>query len=124
MMKYRMIVMGFFFYKMAAGMCVYFTVSTLWGLTERKLLKRKMPNAKLTPEPAPALVADPGPPPSANGSGGLVGRFRRRLMDKMEEMQQQADTSRQIVNPPKPGQPPQPGPNGKGPGGKKKRKKK
>ena len=127
MMKYMMIFMGFFFYKMAAGMCVYFIVSTLWGLTERKLLKKKLPDAKLTPEPAPALVADPGPAPKAGADtsgGGLMGRFRQRLLEKMEEMQQ-TDTGRQIVNnPPKPGQPPQPGANGKGPGGKKKRKKK
>jgi YidC/Oxa1 family membrane protein insertase len=114
-MKFMMIFMGIFFYKMAAGMCLYFIVSTTWGLIERKLLKKKAPAATLAPEPAPAVVTDPGPatPPAP----GMMSRFKQRLLDRMEEMQRQADTPRQIVNNPPKGD--QPAPNGK-----KKRKKK
>ena len=41
MMQVMMAVMGIFFYKMAAGLCVYFIASSLWGVAERKLLPKK-----------------------------------------------------------------------------------
>ncbi|HSQ57961.1 MAG TPA: YidC/Oxa1 family insertase periplasmic-domain containing protein, partial [Gemmata sp.] len=40
MMKMMMFVMPLFFYKFAAGLAVYFIVSTLWGLAERKLIPK------------------------------------------------------------------------------------
>jgi YidC/Oxa1 family membrane protein insertase len=50
MMKYMMIFFGIMFYKVAAGLCVYFIVSSIWGLAERKLLPKKKP---LTPGETP-----------------------------------------------------------------------
>lgn len=41
MMKYMLILFGLFFYKTASGLVLYFIISTLWGLAERKLLPRK-----------------------------------------------------------------------------------
>jgi membrane protein insertase Oxa1/YidC/SpoIIIJ len=41
MMKWMMVLFGFMFYKVAAGLCIYFIASSLWGLTERKLLPRR-----------------------------------------------------------------------------------
>jgi YidC/Oxa1 family membrane protein insertase len=41
MMKYMSIFFGVLFYKVAAGLCIYFISSSLWGLAERKLLPRK-----------------------------------------------------------------------------------
>lgn len=38
---YMTIFMGYMFYSVAAGMCVYFIASSLWGLAERKLLPKK-----------------------------------------------------------------------------------
>ncbi len=64
MMKYMMIFFGLMFYKVAAGLCLYFIVSSLWGLAERKLL----PKAK--PAVAPATAS--GTPPT--GRGGSSGR--------------------------------------------------
>ncbi|WP_298859996.1 YidC/Oxa1 family insertase periplasmic-domain containing protein [uncultured Gimesia sp.] len=37
-MNYMMIFMGFMFYHVPAGLCVYFIASSLWGICERKLL--------------------------------------------------------------------------------------
>src|SRR5207253_8771897 len=51
MMKYMMIFFGLMFYKVAAGLCIYFIVSSLWGLTERKML----PKAKLVTAPGSAV---------------------------------------------------------------------
>jgi YidC/Oxa1 family membrane protein insertase len=44
-MKYMMIFMGLMFYKVAAGLCIYFIVSSVWGLVERKLLPKAKPAA-------------------------------------------------------------------------------
>jgi YidC/Oxa1 family membrane protein insertase len=41
MMKYMLILFGLFFYKTASGLVLYFIISTLWGLAERKFLPRK-----------------------------------------------------------------------------------
>jgi YidC/Oxa1 family membrane protein insertase len=43
MMKYMMVFMGLMFYKVAAGLCVYFIASSVWGFAERKLLPKKKP---------------------------------------------------------------------------------
>ena len=40
MMRFMMIFFGLFFYKMAAGLCIYIITSTVWGFTERKLLPK------------------------------------------------------------------------------------
>jgi YidC/Oxa1 family membrane protein insertase len=43
MMKYMMIVFGLFFYKVAAGLCLYFISTTLWGLAEKRFLPKPVP---------------------------------------------------------------------------------
>jgi YidC/Oxa1 family membrane protein insertase len=43
MMKYFMFLIGFMFYKVAAGLCIYFIASTLWGLAERRFLPKLAP---------------------------------------------------------------------------------
>jgi YidC/Oxa1 family membrane protein insertase len=43
MMKYMMIFFAFMFYKVASGLCIYFIASSIWGITERKLMP--MPTA-------------------------------------------------------------------------------
>jgi YidC/Oxa1 family membrane protein insertase len=40
-MRYMMIFFGLLFYKVAAGLCVYFIASSLWGFAERRLLPKK-----------------------------------------------------------------------------------
>jgi YidC/Oxa1 family membrane protein insertase len=60
MMNFMTVIMGVMFYKVPAGLCVYFIASSLWGMAERKLL----PKAK--PATAPPASAAGG----AGGSGG------------------------------------------------------
>lgn len=136
-MKFMMIFMGVFFYKMAAGLCVYFICSTLWGLTERWMLKRK--KKKLEEAAAAALAAGipPGPtltttkPTAPSGPPkppGFFDKVKKGLLDKLEEAQKSAEAKGQtIVNNPQPKTPPQdgpPSPGVNGTGKKKKRKKK
>jgi YidC/Oxa1 family membrane protein insertase len=59
MMKYMSIVFGIMFFKVAAGLCIYFIVSSLWGLTERKLLPKAKPVTASVP---------------AAGQGGSTGK--------------------------------------------------
>ena len=40
MMNFMMIFMGVLFYKVAAGLCIYFVASSLWGIAERKFLPK------------------------------------------------------------------------------------
>jgi YidC/Oxa1 family membrane protein insertase len=40
MMTYMMVFMGFLFFKVPAGLCVYFIASSIWGIAERKLLPK------------------------------------------------------------------------------------
>src|SRR5262249_47758822 len=72
MMKYMMVFMGLMFYKVAAGLCLYFIASSLWGFAERKLLPKKKEgaagpaasgNGAVRTGPAPA-AAPPASPPS------------------------------------------------------------
>ncbi|MDO4571522.1 MAG: YidC/Oxa1 family insertase periplasmic-domain containing protein, partial [Planctomycetia bacterium] len=47
-MKYMMIFMGFMFFKVPSGLCLYFIISSLWGLAERQLMP-KAENFELEP---------------------------------------------------------------------------
>jgi YidC/Oxa1 family membrane protein insertase len=72
MMKWMMILFGLFFYKVAAGLCLYFIASSLWGFAERKLLPKKK--------------ADGTPPvPPTPGRTTLM----QRLLDRMMATQRQ-----------------------------------
>ena len=43
MMTYMTVFMGVMFYKVPAGLCLYFITSSLWGIAERKLLAKPKP---------------------------------------------------------------------------------
>jgi len=50
-MNYMMIFIGFMIYRVPAGLCVYFITSTLWGISERKLIDYMKTDEKQTDEP-------------------------------------------------------------------------
>ncbi len=78
MMKYMTILMAFMFYNVACGLCLYFIVSSLWGMAERKYLKK-------TAEANPAVLntapsnSNTGTTSSykSNGSGGGKSKKQR-----------------------------------------------
>lgn len=104
MMKFMIVFMAVFFYKVPAGLCLYFICSTSWALMERKLIPK--PKAVLAAQAAQAARQTGGPAaasgePPANGTGGgLLARIKARA----EEMQRKADdqSRRQIRNEPPP----------------------
>src|SRR4029453_19271498 len=46
MMTYMTVIMGVMFYKVPAGLCLYFITSSLWGICERKLLPKPKPKGQ------------------------------------------------------------------------------
>jgi YidC/Oxa1 family membrane protein insertase len=76
-MKYMMIFMGFMFYKVAAGLCMYFIASSLWGVAERKLIKKKS-GAPVSPGPAMASASSRrGAAPPVRSNAGQRSRSAR-----------------------------------------------
>ena len=72
MMKYMTGFMGLLFYKVASGLCLYFIASSLWGLGERRLLKKaesRMPaRAAAAADSSPRNRFRPPPAAAQNGS--------------------------------------------------------
>lgn len=98
MMKIMVGFMALFFYKVAAGLCIYFICSTGWALAERKLIPKPKPPS----DPAvPSTGQSGSPKPGGNGTPARTG-LMGKLMAKMEEIQKQADeqAKRQIRNDP------------------------
>ena len=72
MMNFMTIFFGAMFYHVPAGLCVYFIASSLWGMTERKIIE-------MLPSPPPPdlnAVANPDEPPKPPG-------FLARLMKRV-----------------------------------------
>jgi YidC/Oxa1 family membrane protein insertase len=89
MMKIMVAVMAVFFYKVPAGLSLYFICSTSWALMERQLIPKPKAN-----QPPPPDAAD------KPAEAGLIGRFRARMQDRLADMQRQADEQarRQVRN--------------------------
>src|SRR5262249_31353476 len=94
MMKYMMIFFGLMFYKVAAGLCIYFIVRSLWGLAERKLLPKAKPATASTvpgvqaPSAGKQAVVRAKARSSANGqANGLL----QKLRHMWEELLKQAE---------------------------------
>ncbi len=74
-MNYMMIFIGFMIYKVPAGLCVYFITSTLWGISERKLVERLKPEEKKTAEPAAESKSDASAAPDEPRPPGFFARL-------------------------------------------------
>ena len=72
MMKYMMVFMGFMFFKVASGLCLYFIASSLWGITERKMLPKTLPKNGEGPARAQKSVSS-----GVISFGNLVGKFKK-----------------------------------------------
>jgi YidC/Oxa1 family membrane protein insertase len=103
MMQYMMVFMGFLFFKVPSGLCLYFIVSTAWGLVERRFVPKapKTSGETLTIDTSPSTWQKPiesKTPPVKKGSKGLdsktspkpEGRFAkwwREVLEKAAEQQ-------------------------------------
>ena len=89
MMKWMMVVMGVMFYKMPAGLCLYFIATSLWGLAERKLLPKTAP---ATEPPAGGEGKQKTSPikPGPDGASPKSNGFFRKMRDRWDELLRQA----------------------------------
>ena len=95
MMNYFTLFLGFMFYRVPAGLCVYFIVSSLWGICERKLLE-KLGHTTTNPDGGAGLDSDGpdgggggGKPPAPNGGPPKRKGFLATLMEAADEAQRQ-----------------------------------
>jgi YidC/Oxa1 family membrane protein insertase len=96
MMKYMMIFFGLMFYKVAAGLCIYFIASSLWGVCERKLLpKKKPPTPGTEPEEQAAPSGKGAAKTSKAGKAETNGGAFRRLKDWWGEVLENAAKQQQ-----------------------------
>jgi YidC/Oxa1 family membrane protein insertase len=59
MMKYMVIFIGYLYYTVPSGLCLYIIVSSAWGIAERKLLPAsKKKTDELMPAPVRAKSSD------------------------------------------------------------------
>lgn len=58
MMKYMTLFMGFLFFKVASGLCLYFIASSMWGLAERLLIPKPKVNLGTGPSEPPPKKKD------------------------------------------------------------------
>jgi len=72
-MKFMMIFIGFLFFKVASGLCLYFIASSLWGMGERRFLPKHGAHAAATrTEPTPAAKPKARPQPTSGGNGAPI----------------------------------------------------
>jgi YidC/Oxa1 family membrane protein insertase len=82
MTKYMTLFFCIMFYKMAAGLCIYFIISSTWGLIERKMLPKRIPT---TPDNKLALATAGANGSPRNGSAKPGKPGSRKSADKEKE---------------------------------------
>lgn len=85
MMKFMMLFMGFIFFKVPCGLCIYFIISSLWGLMERKFMPRA-DNYQLSTDGIIDMRVQNGKAYSILDSSPQKEGFFARLNQKMEEI--------------------------------------
>jgi YidC/Oxa1 family membrane protein insertase len=104
MMQYMMVFMGFLFFKVPSGLCLYFIISTVWGLVERRFVPKAPSKSAETPakdtvpsssKPSPSKKAIEGrksqTPPKPEGR---LAKWWREVLEKAAEQQKLGQQSK------------------------------
>jgi len=81
-MKYMMLLIGFLFFKVAAGLCIYFIASSSWGIAERKLLPKAAASTASGPTPSEKSEVKDRSAPRASKNGHKKGKKPSRSKSK------------------------------------------
>lgn len=98
MMKYMLIFMALFFYKVAAGLCLYIVISTAWSIIERNLT----PKVKLDEKTGQPQGTNGTPTTLKNeaaSTNGVRGKMRSWWNNLLEQAENQRQLSRDQSNP-------------------------
>ncbi|HLW65247.1 MAG TPA: YidC/Oxa1 family insertase periplasmic-domain containing protein [Gemmataceae bacterium] len=88
-MKWMMVIFGFMFYKVAAGLCLYFIAGSVWSLVERKVLPKPKPKEPKPDSPGKAVKRKgKGPKSGTNGAGGF--------WDWFDKVRKEAEKKRRV----------------------------
>ena len=90
MMKYMMLFMALLFFKIPSGLCVYFIVSTLWGLAERRFIPKpvqKVANETYDVKPTVPKEKERSSPKrgrseTSTKKEGFIAKFLREVAEK------------------------------------------
>lgn len=98
MMSYMTLVMGLFFFRVPAGLCIYFITSSIWGIGERILVKKTLPKTPHFDQAvlegkvnsrgaasATAARADRLPAPKGAGSPAATGTSQPTWADRLRQ---------------------------------------
>lgn len=80
MMTFMMVFMGLMFYKVPAGLCIYFITSSIWGIVERKLLPKPSIDGKIAAIEGSGEVIEAGPPPERSAAKNRLEESRRQQL--------------------------------------------
>ncbi|HEX5471852.1 MAG TPA: YidC/Oxa1 family insertase periplasmic-domain containing protein [Lacipirellulaceae bacterium] len=79
MMKYMMIFIGFMYYRVASGLCLYLIFSSAWSIAERKLLpKTQTAGAAASGDTSGPAAPSGGKRPRSSGPNGSAGPKKPR----------------------------------------------
>jgi YidC/Oxa1 family membrane protein insertase len=95
MMNFMMIFMGFMFYHVPAGLCVYFIASSLWGIGERKMLDYGKPAGDAEKKTADVEIAATGSKKNAKPAADEP-PVRKGFMQRLFEAADAAGQSSQL----------------------------
>jgi len=96
MMFIMMPIMGLLFFKFPSGLCLYFTISTLWGLVERRFIPKPKPKSVVATVPEPKTIEEKKPSGKKSKSReeqtqpkkeGRFAKWMREIMEKAAEQQ-------------------------------------
>lgn len=77
MMNIMTLMMGLFFFRVPAGLCIYFITSSLWGICERIIVKKTLPTGKHFD--AAVLEGTAAAPAQDNKSQSIAERIRSQV---------------------------------------------
>ncbi len=106
MMNIMMYVMVVFFYRVPAGLCLYFIMSSVWGTTERLIMKRLNARKKkaladsagadvIVPAAPPARTAKADEPAAKSDKPSVFGEIRRQFRELQEKADKEASIRKQ-----------------------------
>lgn len=75
-MSYMTLLMGLFFFRVPAGLCIYFITSSIWGICERIIVKKTVPEKQHFDR---AVLEGTATKANARSSSSLAERLRQQL---------------------------------------------